>query len=85
MADGQRITPADMELTHVTQALPAATLKAARENIEREMVIQALKKNAGKISPVSDETANPDSCRHRSLRRPERSGRRYPRPDRDLQ
>ena len=55
MADGKRITPADMELGRVTEALPAVTLKEARENIEREMVIQALKRNAGKISAASSE------------------------------
>ncbi len=55
MADGKRITPADLELTHVTEALPASTLKAAREHIEREMVIQALRRNAGKISAASSE------------------------------
>ena len=55
MADGRKITPADMELTHVTQALPAVTLREARENIEREMIIQALKRNAGKISGASND------------------------------
>ena len=47
MADGKRITPADMELGHVTQALPATTLKEARENIEREMVITGLEEKRG--------------------------------------
>jgi two-component system, NtrC family, response regulator len=55
MADGRKITPADMELTHVTQALPAITLREARENVEREMVTQALKRNAGKISAASTD------------------------------
>ena len=55
MTDGRKITPADMELTHVTQALPTTTLKEARENVEREMVMQALKRNAGKISAASSE------------------------------
>ena len=55
MAEGKRITPEDMELVHVTQALPATTLKVARENIEREMVIKALERNAGKISAASNE------------------------------
>lgn len=55
MADGRKITPADMELTHVTQALPAVTLREARESIEREMIIQALKRNAGKISGASND------------------------------
>ena len=33
----------------------ATTLKEARESIEREMVLQALKRNAGKISAASVE------------------------------
>ena len=53
MADGRRIMPNDMELSHVADALPGATLKEARESIEREMVLQALKRNAGKISAAS--------------------------------
>lgn len=55
MADGQRITPADMELNHVPGGIPATTLKKARENIEREMVIQALRRSGGKISAASNE------------------------------
>ncbi|HEY5705641.1 MAG TPA: PEP-CTERM-box response regulator transcription factor [Terrimicrobiaceae bacterium] len=55
MADGKRITPGDMELTHVAGSLPSTTLKEARENIEREMVIQALKRNDGKITAASAE------------------------------
>jgi two-component system, NtrC family, response regulator len=56
MADGKRIMPADMELSHVADALPSpTTLKQAREILEREMVVQALKRNAGKISAASVE------------------------------
>ena len=55
MADGRRIMPGDMEIGPAKDALPAATLKEARENIEREMVVQALKRNAGKISAASVE------------------------------
>ena len=58
MADGQRITPADMELNHVPGGIPATTLKEARENIEREMVIQALRRSGGKISAASNELGN---------------------------
>ena len=53
MADGRRIMPKDMELARVADAPPAATLKQARESIEREMILQALKRNAGKISAAS--------------------------------
>ena len=56
MADGKRIMPADMELPHVTDALfSPATLREARESVEREVVLQALKRNAGKISAASTE------------------------------
>jgi two-component system NtrC family response regulator len=55
MADGGRIMPRDMELNDVAQALPSSTLKEARESIEREMVLQALKRNGGKISAASAE------------------------------
>ena len=53
MADGKRITVRDIELTDATQALPVTTLKAAREHAERELIQQALKRNAGKISAAS--------------------------------
>ena len=55
MADGKRITVKDMELTDVTDALSAITLKEARENIEREMVQQALNRHGGRISAAATE------------------------------
>ena len=55
MADGKRILPEDMDLAQVASALTTLTLKEARENIEREMVIQALRRNSGKISAASVE------------------------------
>jgi len=51
MADGKRINTTDLELIENTPN----TLKDARENIEREMVQQALKRNAGKISGAATE------------------------------
>jgi two-component system NtrC family response regulator len=55
MADGKRITVRDMELTGAAGGLAVTTLKAAREHAERELIQQALKKNAGKISAASIE------------------------------
>ena len=55
MGDGKQITPADMELTDGKRAVPMMTLKEAREKIEKETVIEALKRNAGKISPASSD------------------------------
>jgi two-component system NtrC family response regulator len=55
MAEGKRISVADMELTAATDALPPITLKEAREGLEREMVQQALKAHAGRISSAAAE------------------------------
>lgn len=54
MTDGKRINRADMELSDASNT-PGATLREARENIEREMIQQALKRNAGKISAAAIE------------------------------
>jgi two-component system NtrC family response regulator len=50
MADGKRVTLKDMELIDVEDGSPATTLKEARENVEKEMVRQALKRHSGKVS-----------------------------------
>ena len=55
MAEGRRITPADLELEEVLDASPSFTLKEARENMEREMVERALLRHGGKISPAATE------------------------------
>jgi two-component system NtrC family response regulator len=54
MTDGKRISKADMELNDAPNS-HGATLREARENIEREMIQQALKRNAGKISTTATE------------------------------
>ncbi len=55
MSDGKRITVADMELESAADPLPACTLKEARESVEREVIIQALKRNSGKITAAATE------------------------------
>ena len=55
MADGRRLTVEDLELGRPEENLPVATLKEARENVEREMVQQALKRHLGKISSAAAE------------------------------
>ena len=55
MAEGKRITAADLELADSGELVPAATLKQARENVEREMVEQALKKHSGRISAAATD------------------------------
>jgi two-component system NtrC family response regulator len=53
MADGKKVTAMDLELFENGELIPAATLKEARENVERELVEQALKKYSGRISSAA--------------------------------
>jgi two-component system NtrC family response regulator len=57
MATGSRVTAKDLELEqHQDVASSSApTLKHAREEVEREMIKQALKKNSGKITSAAAE------------------------------
>jgi two-component system NtrC family response regulator len=53
MAEGSRVTPEDLELHETSATSTDRNLKEAREAVEREMVLQALKKHSGKISPAA--------------------------------
>ena len=55
MADGKRVTASDLELVDSTELVPPATLKQAREDVERELVEQVLKKYSGRISSAAAE------------------------------
>ncbi len=55
MAEGKRLTAPDLELTPGAGGDHAATLNAAREALERDMIQQALRKHSGKISPAAAE------------------------------
>ena len=55
MADGKRVTVQDLELPSASAAANFATLKDAREAVEREMVQRALRKYSGKIAPAAVE------------------------------
>ena len=55
MADGKRVTASDLELSDSADVIPPSTLREARENLEREMVEQALKKHSGRISSAATE------------------------------
>lgn len=55
MTNGSRVTTKDLELEHDQDGatLSAPTLKQAQENVEREMIQQALKRNAGRITSAA--------------------------------
>ena len=54
MAEGPKITPADLDLREESSTAPL-TLKDAREALERDMVQQALRRSGGKISAAATE------------------------------
>jgi two-component system NtrC family response regulator len=53
MADGKRLTAADLELGDISERPHAANLKEAREAVERDMIQKALRKHGGKIAPAA--------------------------------
>jgi two-component system NtrC family response regulator len=57
MATGSRVATKDLELDTVTTpgAFSGTTLRQAREQVEREMVQQALKRHSGKITSAAAE------------------------------
>ena len=55
MSSDKRLTLEDLELTGSPTAHQGSSLKEAREALEREMVQQALKKHAGKITGAAIE------------------------------
>jgi two-component system NtrC family response regulator len=54
MADGRQVQPRDLELQELSPT-PTTTLKEAREQVERDLVIQALKRSNGKISSAAND------------------------------
>lgn len=56
MAEGRRIKPEDLELAGTAQeVVPKRTLKAAREAVEKEVIVNALDRHNGKISRAAAE------------------------------
>jgi two-component system NtrC family response regulator len=56
MAEGRKVTANDLELLSAgSESVPRATLKEARESVERELVEQALKRHSGRVTPAASE------------------------------
>ncbi|HVU36570.1 MAG TPA: PEP-CTERM-box response regulator transcription factor [Opitutaceae bacterium] len=55
MADGKKLTAENLELTATDGPGTGASLKEARERVEREMISQALRRNGGKITAAAAE------------------------------
>lgn len=55
MCTGKRLSPQDLDLAPAAGGQGGATLRVAREAVDREMVQQALRKHDGKISAAAAE------------------------------
>ena len=56
MAEGKKVTSNDLELLSASsESVRRATLKEARESVERELVEQALKRHSGRVTPAASE------------------------------
>ena len=55
MADGKRVTAADLELSDALSATRHQTLKGARESVERQVIQEALRRHRGKITAAALE------------------------------
>ncbi|AMY12955.1 Transcriptional regulatory protein ZraR [Luteitalea pratensis] len=55
MSEGKRVTARDLELVDGSDALSLPTLREAREQVERELVQESLRRHGGKITPAAQE------------------------------
>ena len=55
MSEGTRVTEADLELTLTDVPLAGRTLQEAREELDRQMVTQALRRLKGNISATATQ------------------------------
>ncbi len=55
MADGTKITPADLELDSPFEGVKGKSLKEAREEMEKHLVMEGLNRHRGNISKLAEE------------------------------
>jgi two-component system NtrC family response regulator len=55
MAEGKRVTAADLELATALDGVTPQTLKEARETVEREIVQDALRRHSGRIASAAQD------------------------------
>jgi two-component system NtrC family response regulator len=53
MAEGRRITPTDLDLPTTTEETPSVSLKEARNETERRLLVEALRRYRGNISQAA--------------------------------
>jgi two-component system NtrC family response regulator len=55
MAEGRKVKPVDLELEELAGRFEGMTLRAARENLERDMILKVLARQKGNISRAAEE------------------------------
>jgi two-component system NtrC family response regulator len=55
MAEGKKVTATDLELADNTEIVLPATLKEAREQVERQLIEHALKRHSGRVSSAATD------------------------------
>ena len=51
----QQLEEEPKDSTHSSEGTASMTLKEAKENLEREMLVRILRKHGGKIAPTAEE------------------------------
>ena len=67
VATSERITPADLELSGREEGPTSLDLRAARERVEREVIVKALEKQNGNVSRASVELGTSRPTLHHLL------------------
>jgi two-component system NtrC family response regulator len=57
MAEGSKVTPADLELSSLHPSYNGKGLKEAREALERDLIRRALAKHKGNITRAAEDLA----------------------------
>ncbi len=79
VSSGERITPADLELAGRESGPTSLDLRAARERVEREVIMKALEKHNGNVSRASVELGTSRPTLHHLLNKYEISAKEFAR------
>ncbi len=79
VSNGERITPADLELSGREEGPTSLDLRAARERVEREVIVKALEKHNGNVSRASIELGTSRPTLHHLLNKYEITAKEYAR------
>jgi len=79
VSNGERITPTDLELSGREEGPTSLDLRAARERVEREVIVKALEKHNGNVSRASVELGTSRPTLHHLLNKYEITAKEYAR------